>query len=86
MHTQFVLALDIQLLMNTTLVLMRQKKTLYEGGLETGTLEPHNCLTQFLPLEYERTQVDNYNLYIYIHCCEDSWHKLYFIINISIYI
>ncbi len=79
---KLVLSRDIQSLMNTTLVFNEKKKTLYEGGLGPGTLEPQKCLTKFLPLDYERTQVDNSNLYIYIyifiHCCEDSWHKYFY--------
>ncbi len=62
---KLVLALDIQSLMNTTLVLMKKKKTLYEGGLEAGTLEPQKCLTKLLPLDYEITQVENSNLCLF---------------------
>ncbi len=62
---KLVLALDIQSLMNTTLVLMKKKKTLYEGGLEPGTLELQKCLTQLLPLDYEITQVENSNLCLF---------------------
>ncbi len=63
--TQLVLALDIQSLMNTTLVLMRKIKKLYKGGLEPGTLEPHTFLKKVLPLDYHRSKVNNSNVFIY---------------------
>ncbi len=61
-----VLALDKQSLINTTLVSMRKKHTLYEGRLEPGTLEPKKCLTKFLLLVYEKTRMADSNLYIYL--------------------
>ncbi len=48
-----VLALDIQSLMNTILVLIfffKIKIKQYEGGLGPGTLELKKCLTKVLPL------------------------------------
>ncbi len=60
MHTTY-----IKLLMNTTLVLMRKIKKLYKGGLEPGTLEPHTFLKKVLPLDYQRSKVNNSNVYIY---------------------
>ncbi len=49
-----VLALDIQSLMNTALVLMRKKK-LYEGGLEPGTSKILDKHSTTRPLKHTRT-------------------------------
>ncbi len=46
-----VLALDIQSLMNTALVLMREKKT-YEDGLELGTSEMLDKISTTRPLKH----------------------------------
>ncbi len=47
-----VLALDIQSLMNTTLVLMRKEKKTYEDGIELGTSEMLDKISTSKPLKH----------------------------------
>ncbi len=67
-----VLALDIQSLMNTTLVLMRKEKT-YEDGLELRTSKMLDKISTTKPLSTQAIFA-----HLRIHCCKVSRHELYY--------
>ncbi len=59
------------------------KMLLFKGGV---LIYAEHCIYIYIYI-YIYTHIHTYCIYIYIYfyCCEGSWHKLYFIINISIY-